>query len=283
MILEGLTPEETRMIVPPNTILLGYVGSISHGTHVPSTDPNSIDDKDIMGICVGPPEIYTGLQNNHLGFKYHAPYVIKKHNGEEKRNCEQNEIQYKEWDSVIYEIQKFFGLLLKQNPNSVGLLWLPNDMYIHKTPEGDKIVHHREIFTSTKIYTSFVEYAKGQMHRMTHMNFQGYMGEKRKKLVEKFGYDVKNAAHMIRLLRMLIEFLKNGEMHVYRTKDAEELIEIKTGKWPLGRVKKESDRLFRAAEIALESCSLPKEPDYKAAERLQMEIIESKQRTPFGL
>jgi len=35
----------------------------------------------------------------------------------------------------------------------------------------------------------------------------GYLGDKRKQLVLKHGYDAKNAAHLIRLLRMGIEFL----------------------------------------------------------------------------
>ena len=39
-----------------DTILLGWRGSIAHGMYVPNSDPNSIDDKDVMGICV--PDIY---------------------------------------------------------------------------------------------------------------------------------------------------------------------------------------------------------------------------------
>jgi len=52
------------------------------------------------------------------------------------------------------------------------------------------------------------------------------MGAKRKSLVEKFGYDTKNAAHLILLLRMGIEFLSVGVLHVKRH-DAQELLEIK--------------------------------------------------------
>ena len=49
------------------------------------------------------------------------------------------------------------------------------------------------------------------------------MGEKRKAIVRKYQYDVKNAAHLIRLLRMGIEFLETGELRVFRAMDAEEL------------------------------------------------------------
>ena len=56
----------------------------------------------------------------------------------------------------------------------------------------------------------------------------GYLGDKRKQLVLEHGYDSKNAAHLIRLLRMCKEFLATGEMIVFRP-DAAELLDIKKG------------------------------------------------------
>jgi DNA relaxase NicK len=44
----------------------------------------------------------------------------------------------------------------------------------------------------------------------------GYMGKKRRELVVRVGYDAKNAAHLIRLLRMGIEFLTEGTLYVER-------------------------------------------------------------------
>jgi hypothetical protein len=73
----------------------------------------------------------------------------------------------------------------------------------------------------------------------------GYMGQKRRELVRRVGYDAKNAAHLIRLLRMGIEFLTEGTMHVERA-DAPELLEIKRGAWPLEKVKAEAERLFNS-------------------------------------
>ena len=176
--LSGLSEKETEKIVPPKTILLGYVGSIAHGTHIPSTDPNSIDDKDIMGVCIADERVYFGL-----------------------KKFEQKEVKYKEWDSVVYEIGKFFRLLLKGNPNVLGLLWLQEQNYVWVDPTGKKIIANRHLFVSKDIYYSFSGYAHGQLHRMTHNACRGYMGGKRKKLVKEFGYDCKNAAHLMRLYR----------------------------------------------------------------------------------
>ena len=100
----------------------------------------------------------------------------------------------------------------------------------------------------------------------------GYMGQKRRELVRRVGYDAKNAAHLIRLLRMGIEFLTEGTMHVERA-DAPELLDIKRGAWSLDRVKAEAERLFQLSQEAYVRSSLPPEPDYKRAELLCVELI----------
>jgi len=247
--LSGLSIEETAQIIPAGTILLGYVGSISHGTYTPKTDPNAIDDKDIMGVCVGPERCYHGLGK-----------------------FEQKEKMLGEWDSVVYEIRKCFRLLLKQNPNIVGLLWLQEKDYIYVSEAGKRIIESRDLFTSKQAYKSFVGYSKGQLHRMTHGAHLGYMGAKRKALVERFGYDTKNASHLIRLLRMGIEFLTEGKLHVFRS-DNQELKETKRGEWELEKVKAEADRLFKLAEEAYIRSPLPVEPEYDKAEELLMDIV----------
>lgn len=100
----------------------------------------------------------------------------------------------------------------------------------------------------------------------------GYMGQKRRELVRRVGYDAKNAAHLIRLLRMGIEFLTEGTMHVERA-DAPELLDIKRGVWPLEKVKAEAERLFQLSQEAYVRSSLPAEPDHDSAERLCVQMI----------
>ncbi len=95
--LNGLSSEQVHKLLPDNLILLGYRGSIAHGMYVPDTDPDSIDDKDIMGIYVAPLEHYLGF-----GRAQHKETFIE------------------EWDSVCYELRKFYSLLLKSNPNEVN-------------------------------------------------------------------------------------------------------------------------------------------------------------------
>ncbi len=101
----------------------------------------------------------------------------------------------------------------------------------------------------------------------------GYMGDKRKRLVVDLGYDAKNAAHCIRLLRMAKEFLNTGAMQVFRTTDREELLEIKAGKWTLAQIKEHAEQLFSEVEAARDSSPLPPEPNHQGAETLLIDIL----------
>ena len=257
--LKNLSPEEHIELVPDGIILLGYRGSIVHGTYLnPEHIEDSIDDKDIMGVCIRDPEYYFGLEDRRFEYPYWSRGT--------------HEHKLREWDSVSYELRKFVGLLYQANPNVLSLLWLEPHHYILRYPEGDRLIENRHLFISKKIYYAFVGYAYGQMKRMTHGNARGYMGAKRKELLEKFGFDCKNASHLIRLLRMGIEFLREGELHVYRH-DAPQLIEIKTGQWSLEQVQQEADHLFKRAEKAYDECKFPNEPDRDKVNALLVEIL----------
>jgi len=233
-------------------ILTGYRGSIAHNMYVPNTDPNSVDDKDVMSVCVPSIDFYFGL---------------KSYGSRGTREIFRNE-----WDIVSYEAKKFISLLEKGNPNVLAMLWLQPNHYLKLTAAGQLILSHRYLFVGRHVYRSFTGYAYSQLKRMEHGNKQGFMGEKRKRLVDKFGYDTKNASHLIRLLRMGIEFLKDGELYVHR-EDASQLLEIKLGKWSLEKVKSEADRLFKMAEECFINSDLPKKPDSQLINNLCVDVI----------
>jgi hypothetical protein len=230
-------------------VCMAYMGSASHNTYVPKDDPNSIDDVDMMGIAVPPPKITLGLKNwEHWIF------------------------QKEELDVTLYSITKFIHLLLKCNPNVVGLLWLRPEHYLCLHPAFQSLIRERSLFSSKIAYDAFSGYADAQIKKMETLAFQGYMGAKRKALVERFGYDTKNAAHAIRLLRMGAEFLETGVLTVFRDEDAEEIRAIKRGEWSLEEVKREAERGFQRLKSAYERSALPEQPDYRRATQLLTEI-----------
>jgi len=236
-------------------ILEGYRGSWSHGTYVPSSDPNSIGDIDTMGVFIPPIEYYFGLHS-----------------------IQSKQVKEGQYDRIYYEIRKFFHLLLKGNPNVVCMLWLRDSDYLLRSEWGNMLIANRNLFVSKLAFKSFAGYANAQMRKMEHFSFNGYMGKKRKELVQRFSFDIKNASHLIRLLHMCIDFLKTGEYIVYRP-EREKLIDIKTGKWTLEQVKREAEVLFRQAEQEYEKCSLPAKPQFVKAEELLFCMIEDFLRT----
>lgn len=233
-------------------ILSMYRGSIAHGMYIPNSNPNSIDDKDAMAVCVPPIDYYFGLK--HYGSRG------------------TKEIKRDEWDIVIYEAQKMMSLLTQGNPNVLAALWLEDKHYLKITEAGKLLIDNRNLFVGKHVYRSFTGYAHSQLKKMTSFTFNGYMGEKRKRLVKRFGYDTKNAAHLIRLLRMGIEFLVDGVLYVERH-DAQQLLQIKRGEWSLDQIKEEADRLFISAEQTYIQSKLPSGPDKDAINKLCVQII----------
>ncbi len=205
---------ECKEAMHKNTILCGWRGSYVHGLLVDG--PDSIDDFDFMSIFTAPRDHYIGINQ------------IK----------ETNEIMRDTGlDLVEYEIRKILVLLMRGNPNVLSLLWLKPEHYIFKTAWGQHLIDKRNLFSTLAAYDSFCGYAMGQIKKASAKSNRGWRGDKRKELFEKFGYDTKNAAHCIRLLRMGREFIETGILNVDRTEiDRDEILDIKLGKYSLDYV-----------------------------------------------
>lgn len=243
-----------------------YRGSFSHGTFVPTTDPDSVDDIDSMAIAVPDEEYFLGLnewaKNGTTEFMKLDPKTGQT------------------WDTVTYEVRKAIRLLANGNPNVMSLLWVNENHYLHISEAGKLLLENRDLFSSKQLYKSFIGYAHGQVHRMTNFKKSGdtkgsrnkHMSAKRQELVDRFHYDTKHASHSVRLLRMGIEFLTDGKLYVHRS-DAKELLEIKRGEWSLEQVTAETDRLFILAQEAYVRSTLPAEVDRNAINDLCIEIV----------
>lgn len=243
-------------------ILSAYRGSIAHGTYEPNSKPGSIDDKDAIAICVPPRTYYYGLK------EYGSRGTV--------------EVVRDPWDIVIYEARKALRLLAKGNPNILSMLWLPENLYLNVTVAGQNLIDKRGLFAARSTFYPFMGYARSQLVKMERGAFKGYMGEKRRALVDEFGFDTKNASHLIRILRMGIEFLRDGEMQVLRH-DAAELLAIKHGEWSMEKVKGEAERLFALADEAHASSPLPVKPDMDRINCLAVEVVsQARMQSPIS-
>jgi predicted nucleotidyltransferase len=232
-------------------VLAGRRGSEAHGTYIPPDNPDSIDDRDVMGIVIPPEQYYYGLS------RWEGADSIK--------GC---------WDVVLYEIRKFVALLVKQNPNVLSMLWLEDEDYLINSLVGQTLIGNRNLFRArAAAASSFIGYSLSQMKKMRSGVFQGYMGAKRKSLVERYGYDTKNAAHLIRLLHLGIEYLSTGELKVRRTWDRDMILDVKMGKMSLEDVEKYAKSKIAECEAAAKNSDLPEHIDMAAVEDILIAIV----------
>jgi predicted nucleotidyltransferase len=235
-----------------------YVGSTSHNTYVPKDDPKAIDDIDLFIAVIPPIEKILSLSHESKGSRDPevGPWKQTEH------------LMVGEWDLTVHSMSKYIGLLLKGNPTMLSTLWVRPEDRVHCTHLFEQaLIRNRDKFSTKESVHAFLGYANDQFRKMTSGEnaYQGYMGEKRKALVNKFGYDTKNAAHLIRLLKMGVEFLGTGQLKVYRDDDAEMLRSIKRGDWKLEAIQELSEDLFDQAREAYKKSPLPEGPDFEFA------------------
>jgi hypothetical protein len=96
--------------------------------------------------------------------------------------------------------------------------------------------------------------------RDQYVTWMAERNPKRHEMELKFGYDCKNAGHLIRLLRMGLEILTTGEVKVFRP-DAAELLSIRQGGWKYEEVIEHADDL-KAQIDGLKTFAVPKLPNY---------------------
>jgi hypothetical protein len=237
-------------------VVAAYMGSISHNTYVPKSDPDAIDDVDILAAVLSPPSRLIGLDS-----------------------WEHWTLQFEELDVTVFALSKLVRLWLKSNPNVLGLLWLRPEHYVYRSPDFDAFAEIRDAFVSKQAHAPFVGYAMAQLGDIHKNRYEGYMGTKRRELVDRFGYDVKSAAHLIRLLRMGTEYLRDGILNVYRTDDAEELRAIKRGEWTLEQVQSHAADLFALADDLAARSRLPEQPDRARIDRTLIAVTADWLRT----
>lgn len=261
MSLASLGIADVRAALPSwaqNIVLAGYRGSESHGTSLFEGDM-ATDDVDVFAICAQPTEWYLTLPGYTNGSRQSTNT-----NGERL-------------DLEVHDVRKFFHLLAKGNPNVHVYLWLKAEHYLWKTIPGGWIILNRRIFLSRHCLDALAGYAMAQFKKMEGgQKYEGYMGAKRKLQVDRFGYDVKNAAHCLRLLYMGIELCERGTLEAWRP-DAERelLMSVKRGERSLKDVNQMADNLWRTYYDMKHKADLPPDADYAAINSLLSDVIRS--------
>lgn len=237
---EGVRAAHTACPCGLRLIYAAVVGSRAYGT---ATEQSDVD---VRGVVLPPVEKILGLE----GFE---------------------QCVSPEGDTIFYDLRKFLRLALAGNPSILEMLWVPEDCVLAADEYGRMLMAARQAFLSKRIYRTFGGYARSQFGKMLRREGAGTHGV-RQDLLEAHGYDTKNAMHLIRLLRMGIEALRDGVLNVRRP-DAAELLAIRQGKYTLAEVVEMSRRLEAELERAYRLTSLPDEPDSRTVEDLCVSIL----------
>lgn len=223
-------------------------GSRAYGTH------NEESDIDIKGVCIA-------SKLNYLGFQ-------KRFEQEEKQVFKGDE-----HDEVIYDIQKFFKLACDCNPNILDILFCDDSDVLIADEIGQDLRTVRNLFLSKKAKHTFAGYAVSQLHRIIKKEKPAGKNSSRYHLWEKYGYDTKYAYHLVRLLRMGEEILRDGTVIVKRP-DAEELISIRNGAWTLDQLQKYANDQLEVIDKLYQTSSLRYSPDLETLNELCAKFIE---------
>jgi len=267
MLLKSL--KEKHLITPPswlidNTHYLTVMGSQAYGVATENSDV------DMYGFCIPPKDmIFPHLRGEIPGFgrqtkrfaQWQEHHII---------DPDANAGSGQEYDFSVYSIVKYFQLCMDNNPNMIDSLFTPQDCVRHITEVGQIVRDNRCIFLHKGSWNKFCGYAYAQLHKMSGKSKES----KRYAMVVEYGYDLKFAYHVVRLICEIEQILTTGDIDLRR--DAELLKSIRRGEWTEDRVRLWFSEKERSLEhLYTDSDVIPYKPDEDAIKQLLLTCLES--------
>jgi predicted nucleotidyltransferase len=193
------------------------MGSVAYGV---SSDDSDVD---VYGFCIPPKHIvFPHLNGEIFGFgtKNERFEQYQKHHIKDDSSK-------KEYDVTIYNIVKYFQLCMQNNPNMIDSLFVPRRCILHSTCVGEHVRENRKMFLHKGAWFKFKGYAYSQLHKMNIKKSEE--GSTRYEMVQKYGYDLKFAYHVVRLLNEIEQILIENDLDLERNR--EQLKSIRRGEW----------------------------------------------------
>lgn len=106
-----------------------------------------------------------------------------------------------------------------------------------------------------------------------YQNWKSSRNPKRAELEAKYGYDCKHAMHLVRLIRMGVEVLRDQKVIVERP-DSEELFSIRNGAWPFEKITEYVEEQEKVLASLYDTSSLRKAVNRTKIEEVCSDIVE---------
>lgn len=242
-----------------NVQLEVMMGSVAYGVS------NDSSDMDIYGVVMQPKDwSFPHLRGEIPGFSTHGQtfQTWQQHHIEDKE-------ARKEYDLCFYSLERFFRLCMENNPNMIDALFVPRRCVLFSTPMAERIRESRQMFLHKGSWHKFKGYAYSQLHKMRTKKPEG----KRIATVEEFGYDVKFAYHVVRLLDEIEQILTTQDLDITRSREV--LKAIRRGDWPIEKVSNYFEEKEKDLERLYQTSTLPHSPDEEKLRDLLLECMES--------
>ncbi len=242
--------------LPDNVRYETIMGSQCYGV------ANDDSDWDMIGFCVPPKDIvFPHLAGIIQGFGRQVQKFVcyQKHHVQADRHT---------YDLTSYNIVHYFHLCMDCNPNMLDSLFVPRECIIHASKISEMVREKRKMFLHKGAWHRFKGYAYAQLHKMDNKKPEG----KRAETVVKFGYDVKFAYHLVRLLGEIEQILAEGDIDLRRNR--EHLKAIRRGDVSEADVRRWAAEKEHTLERLYETSSLPHGPDEDAIKQLLLDCLE---------
>lgn len=236
-----------------STILECVVGSTLHGTHV----SDGLEDLDLMAVVLEEKELFCGFNVKDTWTHRTKPQGVRSEAGDV--------------DWVGYGLRKYLTLALKGNPTVLLVLFAPQEHTREITGAGKDLRALAPQIVSKACFAPFRGYMKQQHERL--MGTRGQKNVTRPELVEKYGYDTKYAAHVVRLGLQGCELLNTGRLTLPMAEAERRLcVAIRTGEYTLEQVSDYISVVERNLVHAYEHSPLPDAPDVEAVEAWMLKV-----------
>lgn len=233
------------------------MGSFAYGVS------DTTSDMDVYGVFIPPLEYI---------FPHTAGYIPGFGEAPPKYDVYQNHhiaFEDKEYDLALYSFIKYVDLLTDNNPNIIDSLFVPPRCIVHSTEIGNILRENRKKFLHKGIHHKLKGYAYQQLKKIGVKEAHG----KRAESVEKYGYDVKFAYHVVRLLQQSEMVMMEHDLDL--EKNRELLKAIRRGEWTLDQLKMWFNKREGELDTLYIDSDLRYGPDYDTIKRIIMNCLEA--------
>lgn len=224
--------------VDSHLVLQVLGGSHAYGMAGPDSD------LDLRGVIIPPEEYFCGLEV----FEQYVP-------GNEEDVC-------------YYDVRKFFNLAMKGNPHVLEFFKAPVIRTID--PFAQRIREMWSEVISKRMISAHLGMSNAHLMRLERPGKN--CSEKGRAAIAAFGYNTKDAAHVVRVLQQCLEILLTGDLTMPRP-NAGVLKDIKAGEWKVDQVRAVAEFLMNEIRQLEQTSSLPAAPDFSEVNREVCAIV----------